>query len=206
MKQQREREMLVAESDEELLSYLIQGDISAFEELFRRYYSLIYRVLFNLVGSREQAEDLVQETFLTLYHNPPRHSGEDEKLSAWLYRVALNRGYNAIRSEKRHQQRMERMKRIELPAQADDPSAMVVRAEECAAVHAALAQLPERQRNILLLRYAGLSYAEIASVLRIATSSIGTLLARAERKFLQVYQNRDMAVQLAEGEHYESLL
>ncbi|NJN66936.1 MAG: sigma-70 family RNA polymerase sigma factor [Chloroflexaceae bacterium] len=190
----------VDHTDERLLERLGQGDHAAFEALFLRYYQRVYRVLVHLVGCREQAEDLAQETFLALYHQPPRPD-TGSRLAAWLCRVALNRGYNALRRERRARQRMERMERMEQPAQlpsAEEPASEVVRAEERAMVRATLAHLPERQSAILLLRSAGCSYAEIATALHIKPGSVGTLLARAERAFLAIYQQQTGGVSLEE--------
>src|SRR5689334_19996814 len=94
------RDYAVTNSDAALLERLRSGDSIAFEELFLRHYDQVYRVLYHLVGSREEAEDLAQETFLTLYHQPPSLPG-GVALVAWLCRVALNRGYNALRGQRR---------------------------------------------------------------------------------------------------------
>jgi len=104
--------------------------------------------------------------------------------------VALNCGYNALRGQRRESRRLELL--AEPPALVD-PQAELLRAEQRANVRAALAQLPERQGRLLLLRHAGLSYAEIAAVLECAPGSIGTLLARAERAFLTTYQRMELA-------------
>ena len=180
---------LMRDSGEELLERLRRGDDAAFEELFLHHYAQVYRVLYGLVGNRQQAEDLAQETFLALYQQPPAPHA-DVSVAAWLCRVALNRGYNALRGERRAQARLERM---DLPHMEVDPQVEVVRAEERARVRAAIARLPERQGHLLLLRHAGLSYAEIAAVLGLAPGSIGTLLVRAERAFLAVYERMDLA-------------
>ncbi|HEU5101238.1 MAG TPA: sigma-70 family RNA polymerase sigma factor [Roseiflexaceae bacterium] len=167
-----------------LIERLRHGDEAAFEKLFLRHYDQVYRVLYHLVGSREEAEDLAQETFIALYHQPPALA-RDVALVAWLCRVALNRGYNALRGQRRAQQRLERV--AEPPIQID-PQAELARSEERALVRAAIAKLPERQGRMLLLRYAGLSYAEIAAALGLAPASVGTLLARAERAFEAAYE------------------
>lgn len=171
-------------SDEHLLAQFRQGDETAFEALFIRHYERVYRIAYHLVRSREAAEDLAQETLLALYHQPPA-PGIEGGVRAWLGRVALNRGYNTLRSEQRARQRL---LRLDAPASAADPHGEAVRAEERARVRAIIGQLPERQGKLLLLRYAGLSYAEIAAVLGVAPGSVGTLLARAERAFLKQYQ------------------
>jgi RNA polymerase sigma-70 factor (ECF subfamily) len=81
------REYAVIDEDA-LIERLRQGDEAAFEGLFLRHYAQVYRVLYHLVGSREEAEDLAQETFMALYHQPPA-TGMGASLVAWLCRVAL---------------------------------------------------------------------------------------------------------------------
>lgn len=185
------RDYTVTDSDAALLERLRSGDSTAFEELFLRHYPAVYRVLYGVVGSAHEAEDLAQETFIALYQQPPRLDGSGA-LGGWLYRVAVNRAYNALRSNQRLQHRLERLE----PEQQSDPQAEYIRREERERVRAALARLPERTAKLLLLRYAGLSYAEIAAALGVAPSSVGTLLARAERAFLEYYQRRYPADQL----------
>ena len=169
--------------DDNLLRRWRGGDEQAFDELFLRYYRPVYRVLQGVVGSPQEAEDLAQETFLVLYRNPPRLEGAG--LGPWLYRVAANRGYSALRSARRVPQHMEQP--IDAAARVD-PQRESLRREERQRVRGALARLPERSAKLLLLRYGGLSYAEIASALEIAPSSVGTLLARAERAFVTEYE------------------
>jgi RNA polymerase sigma-70 factor (ECF subfamily) len=161
-----------------------RGDSSAFEELFTRYYAQVYRVAYGVVGTGEAAEDLAQETFLELYQNAPTLAF-GVSLVSWLCRVALNKGYNSLRGERRALQRMER---FAYPGQ-DDPYADLLRVEERTRVREVLEKLPERQSKLLMLRYAGLSLAEIATALGVAPGSVGTLLARAERAFAAAYES-----------------
>ncbi len=171
--------------DEALLDRLRLGDPLAFEELWMRYYRQVYRVAYGIVGDAHEAEDLVQETFLALHGRPPRLQ-RGTPLRAWLCRVAIYRGYNTLRGARRAE---ERERRVDSEQEMPDPSMLVIRKEEQARVRAALARLPERQAKLLLLRHGGLSYGEIAAALDIAPGSIGTLLARAERAFLQVFED-----------------
>ena len=169
--------------DDDLLRRWRSGDERAFDDLFLRYYRAVYRVLQSVAESPQKAEDLAQETFLVLYRNPPRLEGAG--LGPWLYRVAANQGYNALRSAGRARQRMEQAIDIAAPG---DPQSVFLRQEERQRVRGALARLPERSAKLLLLRYGGLSYADIASALEISPSSVGTLLARAERAFVTEYE------------------
>ena len=93
-------------SDNLLLERVGQGDIDSFDALFHRHYDRIYGLLFRLLGNRVEAEDLTQEVFMKLYHHAYGKKSLRQKLfsrqrehnlSAWLYRVATNMGYNAIR-------------------------------------------------------------------------------------------------------------
>jgi RNA polymerase sigma-70 factor (ECF subfamily) len=172
------------EPDDLLLERLSGGETNAFETLFLRHYDRVCRVVYGLVRSREAAEDLAQETFVELYRRPPRSEAENS-LASWLCRVALNKGYNALRSESREKQRAELEPR---PDHSVDPYSVLLRSEENATVRRVLAHLSERQSKLLLLRYAGLSYAEIAEALDVAPGSVGTLLVRAEKAFLAAYK------------------
>lgn len=176
-------------SDSLLLERIGRGDVVSFEALFIKHYDRIYGLLFRLVGNRVEAEDLAQETFLKLYDhafgNKPFVTGRDHNISAWLYRVATNLGYNAIRSRKRRWQRNVLL--VPDPAGAPGPAGEVERREREAMVRATLAKLPQRQSQLLLLRQMGLSYAECAEACGIAPGSVGTLLARAAQAFREAY-------------------
>ena len=93
-------------SDTTLLSQLKTGDEASFEAIFLRHYDRIYGVLFRLLGNRSDAEDVAQKVFLKLYQAPNRVRAKDEDethLVGWLYRVAMNEGYNLLRSRRRRQ-------------------------------------------------------------------------------------------------------
>lgn len=158
---------------------------AALEAAFAEHYARVYGVLFRLLGERAAAEDLALETFWRLWQRAPR---DQENLGGWLYRVALRLGYNALRAARRRQ-------RYELAAGAEalefgaspDPARAAELAEERARVRAALAQLPERDAQLLMLREAGLSYKELAAAVGVAPGSVGTLLHRATAAFEQAY-------------------
>jgi RNA polymerase sigma-70 factor (ECF subfamily) len=159
----------------------------SFESIFLHHWSVIYAVLFRLVGTREEAEDLAQEVFLRLYRKP-LSTGRANNVGGWLYRVATNLGYNALRGRRRRDNR-------ELRATADTASAVlpidqILAAEEREEVRRALADLGERQQACLVLRHQGFSYAEIAEALDVSPTSVGTLLARAEAEFRRRYLER----------------
>ncbi len=163
--------------------------MASFEALFQRHYERVYGLLFRLLGNRAEAEDITQEVFLQLYQRPPtgNHQRDEHNLSAWLYRVATNMGYNAIRGRQRQWQR----NTVLVPPEQDpqgDPAQQVAAQEEVTAVRHTLAQLPPRDGQLLLLRQMDFSYAEIAAICEINPNSVGTLLARAARAFKELYK------------------
>ena len=179
-------------TDARLLAGFRLGERDAFESLFARHWRTVYAILFRLVSSREEAEDLAQEVFVKLYRNPPELR-EQPALAPWLYRVATNLGYNALRKgarETRRQERVQRLAEVDEAAGlgAVDPERASIVGEERMAVRRALAELSEREQACLVLRHSGLSYAEVAASLGVQIGSVGTILARAEEHFRGVYE------------------
>jgi len=163
---------------------------TAFEALFRTHFGGVYRLVFRIVGSRPEAEDLVQETFVRCYRNgSPTDAAFPTR--AWLYRVATNLALNAQRDRRRLRARHERAAVVEAAAQdpAWDPIDGIAREEERARVRQILDTLHPRQSRLLILRHAGLSYQELAQTLDIAPGSVGTLLTRAEAAFEKLYRS-----------------
>ncbi len=178
--------------NELLLDQLRTGhaQAQALDALFRQHYAHVYRVLYRLVG--DEADDLSQEVFLRLYHQPPQEAVTD--VEAWLYRVAMNLGYNALRSQRRRERYRALFGTVTgalgWRRDAADPAGEAMQREEARQVRVILAQLRERDATILLLRHEGLSYREVARAVGVAPSSVGTLLARAERAFRAAYEAR----------------
>lgn len=167
----------------------VAGQLPPFDTVFQRYYGRVFAILTRIVGP-DEADDLAQETFLRFHDRPPiRQSDNEDAIGAWLFRVATNLGFNAIRTRKRRMAREERVTRAELPLQRPlDPEHETVRREEQALVQAVLVAMPERARAVLALRQAGCSYAEIAASVGIAPGSVGTTLVRAETLFRQRFE------------------
>jgi len=189
------------DSDRHLLARTRLRDAAAFERLFRRYYHPVYRVVYRMLGDDDTANDVTQETFLTLYTHPPQLHTDGEEIRAWLYRVALNRGYNALRSKRRAQARLPAVyESVYAAEEAVDPELAALRAENRVQVRAVLATLPERQAKLLLLRQEDLKYSEIAEILEIAPGSVGTLLVRAERAFQLAWNQLESKTSPPKGE------
>lgn len=152
---------------------------TAFERLFRAEYPRVVRVAFRVLADQDEAEDVAQDVFLSFYR---AHPATAEYAAAWLHAAAAHTALNALRSRGRRTTR-EAAHAIPEDAASPDPADAVAVAETRDEVRAILARLSERDASLLALRYAGLSYAEIAGAIDVRASSVGTLLRRAEDAF-----------------------
>jgi RNA polymerase sigma-70 factor (ECF subfamily) len=178
---------LTEQGDASLLRAAYTGNAAAFEELFLRHRGRVYSVARRIVGNHEEAEEITLDVFLRL-HQQRLTRLDDANVAGWLYRSATNAAFNVVRARQRRRRWLWRFATLRDEAQvADDPANELERASEAAAVRAALAGLPEKQRNVLALRAEGLSYKEIADTLDLKVSSIGSTLARAERALGAAY-------------------
>jgi RNA polymerase sigma-70 factor (ECF subfamily) len=178
-------------TDAQLLTQLQAGDDASFEVLFHRHYSRVYGILCRLLGNKSDAEDVAQQVFLKLYHAPRRIrvQGDEVNVAGWLYRVAVNTGYNTLRSQQRRHKWQDQLGWFwSTDTQSPDPATVAEGHAEQAKVRLVLAQMKPREAKLLLLRHSGLSYKELAVVLKVAPGSIGSLLTRAERAFAQKYR------------------
>jgi RNA polymerase sigma factor (sigma-70 family) len=110
-----------------------------FDEVFRCHYGTVYAVLVRITGSPEEAEDLAQDVFLRL-HVRQAELGTVASLGGWLYRVATNVGFNAVRSRRRLHHRLTRWARLERPIRehASSPAADVESRQDAELVRRAL--------------------------------------------------------------------
>ncbi len=160
----------------------MQTNNHTFNELFDMHWERVYRLLHRVVGDGDSAEELALDVFWQLYRTPPSIRDHDD-LAGWLYRVALRRGYNALRAARRRDKYEQSAGAALLAATTTSPDVEVERRMEQERVRGVLAHLKPRSAELLILRYSGLSYKEIAATLEIAPASVGTLLARAEKEF-----------------------
>jgi len=153
---------------------------SAYRCVFATEFSRLFRYLNRLGGDPELAADLAQEAFVRLY----KRGSLPEAPGPWLATVATN----LFRNHRSTQVRRARLLTAEratgsLSDPSPSPSTAVEASETRRRVRLALDGLPERDRQLLLLRAEGFSYEELASALSIAPGSVGTLLARARTAF-----------------------
>jgi RNA polymerase sigma-70 factor (ECF subfamily) len=162
----------------------------ALEEIFREHHPRIVGMLARLTGDRQQAEDIAGDVFCKLARRPAALHGRDD-LTAWVYKVATNAGFDALRRHSRRRRREEAAgaESLRLAAPSDALHGML-REERRARVRAVLEGLKPRDAQLLLLRSSGLAYREVAQALGVAAGSVGTLLARAEAEFERRFRAR----------------
>lgn len=155
-------------------------------EVYRTSFEELVRFLHRKVWDVERARDLAQEVFVRALRHEP------ENPRAWLFRVATNLARDEARTVLRRKRHLTLLRgegeREEGPPAPDD---VMVAEEEWGQVRAALAALNDRDREILLLWDAGLSYREIAEVTDLATGAIGTTLARARRRLVEAHEEME---------------
>lgn len=156
---------------------------TTFRVLFELHYAPLCRRLTALTGDPALAEDIAQESFLRFYLAPPPDLSNP---GAWLNRVAVNLAYNELKRARRRGP-LELLAAGKGQAVPADPVEEAERREDMQRVRAALDRLTPRERFALLLRHSGYSYAEIAAAIHVAPSSVGTILARAQRSFRAAY-------------------
>ncbi|HEU4324455.1 MAG TPA: RNA polymerase sigma factor [Roseiflexaceae bacterium] len=157
------------------------------EELYRRYRAPVQRYLYQLCGSVELAEELTQETFIKALTGLLAFRG-DCSVATWLFSIARNAYLNSLRRPDPAHVDTDEFLGIPDSAAYTDPVRRYDASEQRDMISLALAQLPERQRSILLLRDAqDLSYAEIAAVLGMSLSAVKVNLFRARNAFRAAY-------------------
>src|SRR5450432_3319857 len=162
----------------------------AVEALFRAHYPRLAGMLARLTGDRGQAEEIAADVFHKLSQRPALLTGNDD-LTAWMYRVATNAGFDALRMISRRRKREESAGVNGIHAMAPDNALdEMLREERRARVRTVLGAMKPREAQMLLLRSSGLAYREVARTLGIQPGSVGTLLARAEAEFERRFRAR----------------
>jgi len=172
----------------ELVRLASGGDEQAFEQLVRQYERRVYTTALRLVGNPDDAYDISQEAFIRVYRSLKGFKGE-AKFSTWIYRIVSNLCIDFNRRSKRINQISleydDEEEQFEIPVPDDryDPSKEFDRREIAHAIEEALSCLTHEHREIFILRELnGLSYAEIADIMRIEEGTVKSRLFRAREK------------------------
>lgn len=182
-------------SDELLAKKAKEGDMNAFEELFNRYKKAILNFIYRLIGNKETAEEVAQETFLKAYNNLDIFD-PDRKFSTWVYTIARNLAKNAIR-DKRYfrdvslekavfeEEEIVRLKDIIADPKAG-PDTIAEDEELAAEAQKVLDSMPLKYKEVITLcSIQGLTYKEAAAILGCSIASISMRLDEARIFFIK---------------------
>lgn len=172
-------------TDAELVKAFKEGDTAALDELISRYKGPLYAYLLRLARDKDAADDILQDVFVKVIKKLGAY-GEKDKFSSWLFTVAHHAVMDHFRAGARRREDSlyaadgdERTLEDTLAAREPSPEDAFASAEQAGALEAAFGTLSPEQREVFLLRhYSGLSFKEIADMLKVP---IGTVLARMSR-------------------------
>lgn len=174
--------------ENEIICSVLRGNVNDFEKLVTAYEKNVYNIALRMVGDPEDAADMTQETFIKAYRALSSFRG-DSKFSSWLYRIASNVCLDFLRSRSRHPQVSlstvdeDDRATFELPDMRQNPEEQLMKKLSMEAVRRGLEQLPEQQRQILVLReLGGLSYAELAQTLGLEEGTVKSRIFRARKR------------------------
>ncbi|HEV7503540.1 MAG TPA: RNA polymerase sigma factor [Thermoanaerobaculia bacterium] len=191
--------------DWEALAKVAAGDVDAFASLVESHQERLLRLCERLLGDAEEARDAAQDVFLKAYRKAAdvRPQGQ---VYTWLYRIAVNHCLNKLRRRK-----LVRFLRLDSPTDEDspafdppdraaDPAATLDARRRWQATRTAIGKLPENQRAVLVLvRFEGLSYKQVAEVLGITEGAVESRLVRAMRRLEAAQEAGSSRVSSAEG-------
>lgn len=183
-------------NDAELVEKAQSGDTAAVEELVSRYEDKVYSLAYRMVGNREDAEDVLQDTFLNVVRSIGSFRGKSS-FSTWLYRItanaALTRLRKTSRKEKSEGEFLDEVYAVKQAAQAgerlsdwsENPAKQLLTEEAKVIMEAAIDELPEKYRTVFVLRdVEGLPANEVADILDLSIPAVKSRLHRA-RMFLR---------------------
>jgi RNA polymerase sigma-70 factor (ECF subfamily) len=170
--------------DVRLMALVARGDTAAFEQLIERHQTLVLGTVARMLGSNSDIEDISQQVFLRVWRSAARYVPR-AKFTTWLLKITRNLVFNEMRRSKR---------RGQVPMQSDPaaedmpikdesvqtPAALLLEAELQQAIEKAILELPNTQRMALVLRrYEGRSYEQIAEILKLSVPAVKSVLFRA---------------------------
>ena len=178
------------DQDAELLAGYASGDMAAARALTARLSPMVYRLAFRLLQDGSLAEDVTQDAMLRLWRIAPDWRSGEAKVSTWLYSVAFNLSRDRMRQARRRAAQA-----LDDVAEPADPTpgaaASLQSRQQVDALQEALAELPERQRQAVVLRHIEeLSNPEIAEIMGITVEAVESLTARGKRGLAKALKGR----------------
>ena len=174
-------------TDDDLMRLYQQGDADAFDVLFDRYYVSVYNFARSVLGNGVEADEILQETFLAVARSAASYVGRG-KFRAWLMRIVRNRCLNQLAAVRARREVLgdRDCEAGAWAAGGPGPVEQLEELEEEQRIRAAMAELPERQREaIALYAFEQMKYREIAEVMEMPEGTVKTLIHRARASLAQ---------------------
>jgi len=166
---------------DEIVTKAQQGDLKAFEEIYRTLFGFVSNVAFRIVGRREDAEEVTQDVFMKIYHYLKDFRFQSS-LKTWVYRITVNCALNYVKKEANKKRNVPYVD--EVSSQPQEPS-LANREYQEKLVNELLSTLNPEQRAVIVLRsMEGLSYEEIAQTLQIPINTVRSRIKRAREAML----------------------
>jgi RNA polymerase sigma-70 factor (ECF subfamily) len=164
-------------ADEDLMALLRHGEARAFEVIYDRHANVAFSLAYRICGTRTAAEDVVQESFLSLWRSGARYDRTRGSVRTWVLGIVHNRAIDSLRRSVNHDRRRESDEGIETRFEAPEHTELeVARRDEARELRAALDELPQEQSRVIeLAYYGGYTHSEIAELL---DAPIGTIKGR----------------------------
>jgi RNA polymerase sigma-70 factor (ECF subfamily) len=173
--------------DADLVRLCQNGDIAAFEQLFHKYQERVYSTAYRMMNNQEDAQDLTQEIFLRAYQRISKFDFR-AAFSTWLYRLAVNLCIDELRKQKRSVNAMP-LERVASQADASTPEDHAISSDRERHVWEAINSLKEKDRAVVILRdIEGLSYKEIAEVLKCSLGRVKSRIHEARQKLKAILE------------------
>jgi RNA polymerase sigma-70 factor (ECF subfamily) len=166
------------EPEIEWMARIRDGDMEAFRCLVEAHQARVIGTISKMLGSDAEAEDLAQQVFIRIWKSAPRYR-PTAKFTTWLFRITRNLVFNELRRKRHFVDQADEMPE---PAERRDqePDKVLMEGELQSAIQNAIDQLPESQRlAIILRRYEGMAYEEIAAVIGTSVPAVKSILFRA---------------------------
>lgn len=169
----------------ELIAKAGNGNMAAFEEIYRKTSGFVFNVAVRITGKHADAEDVVQEVFVKMYSSLKQFAGRSS-CRTWLYRITVNTAISRYRKNAQEAAKMKKYENhIETQPVPETPD-LAIQSEKADAVAALLAKLDPDQRSCVVLRdIEGRPYAEISEILHIPLNTVRSRLSRARETLLK---------------------
>lgn len=175
----------------QLVKLVLKGDRLAFAELVELYQEKLFHMAYRMLNNKQEAEDIVQETFLRVYNNLHRYD-DTQKFSTWIYRIATNLCIDQLRKRKQVYSLDAESTDYEgldgysmIPSDNRTPESELIISETQSIIHQAIDQLPPKYKSVMVLRYIQeLSLQEVGDILEMPVTTVKTRVHRG-REYLR---------------------